>query len=111
MIETKLIELRDHATCISAIAVRISPPFRTSIERFLCMRAGIVDNPCVFMASLNGNKKFTADAYDHGDRTWTAAHDYIDKNWNQIQDCRVVDVRFILGETKEPCKSEKGDYL
>jgi hypothetical protein len=50
------------------------------------------------------------DPYDHGDRTWAVAHNHIIENWNAIKDGDVIDVQFILGETKEKKRSEREDY-
>lgn len=46
------------------------------------------------------------DPYDWGDRTMTVAHQYIESNFDQLNNGDVVDVEFILGETSVPKRSE-----
>lgn len=42
------------------------------------------------------------------DRAYPVAHKYIIENWAKLKDGDVVDVQFILGETKAPKVSERG---
>ena len=39
----------------------------------------------------------------------TAAHEWLLKNFDEVDDGAVLDVEFILGETKEPKVSERGE--
>lgn len=45
--------------------------------------------------------------WERSARTFPVAHDYIIKNWEKLRDGDVVDVEFILGETKVPKASER----
>jgi hypothetical protein len=46
------------------------------------------------------------DAFEWGDRTFFNAHQFIEKNWNELPNGALIDVRHILGETDSPCETE-----
>lgn len=135
--ETKLIELRDKSTFISAIAVAltIGPPAaeinsseelaaddaRKERERYLLRRAGYsqerlhqgYDEPYILLTDLTGGRPAQYDAFGWTNRTWSVAHQYLDANWSAIKSGDVIDVQFILGETDTAKRSEQetaGDY-
>jgi hypothetical protein len=104
--ETKIFEVRDAGTFIPVLAVRIRKgecrPGR------LAWRAGY-NQPCILLTPLEGGRKACCDAYDHGGRTLPAAHQHIEAHWDTLEDGALIDVRVVLGEAAEPCKTEVGD--
>jgi len=102
----KTLEIRDAATFIAALAIDINPD--SERQRYLMRRCGYPcdGEPNVILTRLDGNGKATNDPYAWGGRTWPVAHNYIIEHWNELNDGDVVDVQFILGETKTPKVSE-----
>ena len=102
MIEVKRVEIRDRATCIPAIALRVS-----GAEDRILRRAGFGDDRLVILIHLE-RVECRWDAYNWGydPRTMFNAHLWLQRNWDEHEDGGVVDVEFILGETKKPKESE-----
>lgn len=78
-------------------------------ELFLIRRAGYsgeVIHPAVLFGHAQGGK-FEYNPVAWGDRTFQTAHQYICENFNALGSGDVIDVEFVLGETKEPKKSER----
>lgn len=99
--EIKQLEIRDEATCISALAIAIS-----GNDGYLMRRAGY-GSQCIFLVHLSA-KTGTYDPYAWQDgRTMGVAHRHIIENWNSIQNEDVIDVQFILQETKAIAVSER----
>lgn len=134
--QVKLLEVRDRLTFIPVIAVAMLPgPERDWLDvsgaaseaarawqarRWLLRRAGYAEDerhPAIALAHLGasktsdrvGGKTFCCDPYDWCDRTYQTAHIYIEDHWHDLKDGDVVDVEFILGETKEPKRSERAE--
>lgn len=104
--QTKLLEIRDVATMIPALAVRIEP--ENEAQEFLARRAGYGEPYCLVMLTfLTGGRKAEYDPFNWGDRTMTTAHQFIEQNWDALDDGAVIDVQFILGETVSPKVSER----
>ena len=105
--QVKALEIRDEGTFIPALAVDMNPT--NDEQRYLLRRCGYPcdDRPNVIVTRLDGSGKATNDPYDWGGRTWPNAHHYIIKHWDELKDGDVVDVSFILGETKAPKVSER----
>lgn len=105
----KLFEIRDRGTYIAAIAIQLAS--RNEAERFMLSRSGYGKHPkdhsrYIMLARLEGGK-ITYDAFAWGDtRTMPAAHNYINQHWDELLTGSVIDVEYILGETKEPKVSE-----
>lgn len=109
----KLFEIRDRATCIPAMAVHLRN--RTPAEFFLLRRAGYSAEQIggreedheryVVLMKLDGERS-TYDPFAWGDRTMHVAHLHIVEKWHTLESGDVVDVQFILGETKAPKVSE-----
>lgn len=97
--EIKLLEIRDKATFIPAMAVRIS-----GSDGYLARRAGF-GNPMVVLTHL-ASMRCAYDPYDWGNRTMTEAHNYIQNSWDALTDHDVVDVEWVLGETRSIKVSE-----
>jgi hypothetical protein len=97
--ESKFFEIRDRMTFIPMLATRIH-----GADSYLVRRAGY-QNHCVILVNLN-DARCRNSQYDWNDRTFSTAHRYILENWDQLESDAVIDVEFILGETKEPKESE-----
>jgi len=114
--QIKFFEVRDFATTIPMCAVRVERfktpawPLRTEMVREdqLLARAGWgQESSAVYMFHLGENPgKVTWDCYTWGDRTRKAVHAHICREWDNLQDGQLLDVRVILGETTEPCETD-----
>lgn len=111
--EVKLLEIRDEATFIPAMAVRLTA--RDEAEMYLLRRAGFATEqiapqyhpePYIILWRLEGGPA-EYDPYNWTNRTMKNAHGFIIDNWRTLQPGQVIDVQFILGETKEPKRSER----
>jgi hypothetical protein len=96
---SKLIEIRDRATFIPALAVKFEA------ER-LAWRAGFGPGCTAVLLVYLAERRAEHDPYAWGDRTLRTAHLYIEEHFDQLRDAEVVDVEYILGETAEPKRSE-----
>jgi hypothetical protein len=97
---SKLFEIRDRATLMPVLAIQISGK-----DGPLAERAGF-DQPQIILIDLE-NSRCNWDEYEwNGARTLPNAHAYIKKHWRDLTDGDVIDVEFILGETKVPKISE-----
>ncbi|MDX2277737.1 MAG: hypothetical protein NW206_19980 [Hyphomonadaceae bacterium] len=111
----KLFEIRDRATCITALAIR--PGFEGCAKgddaraqrRYHLSRCGYDwRNPrSVLLGDMNGRKPFNVDPYDWGDRTWTLAHLHIEQHFDELEDGAVIDVRVLAGEASEPAAPDR----
>lgn len=111
--KTKTFEVRDRNTFIPCIGIKvfgqhslIGPNDPSEKDLYLARRAGYGEAMILFMR-LYGSFKAYYDPYDWGDRTMKTAHSYIQKNWKDLESGSVIDVEFILGETKSPKISER----
>lgn len=103
--KVKCLEIRDRATFIPVIC--IEPVADNDSQRYLLMRDGYGGSDCIIMIDYQC-RGASYDPYDWPDsRTKTTAHLWITQNWDQIADGDVVDVEFILGETKTKKISER----
>lgn len=104
----KTIEVRDAATFIPVLAVKLEPECEE--DRYLLARAGYGTNPerqgeYVLLLRLDGPHY---DPYSHGTaRTLAVAHEWLIANFDLARPGEVVDVQFLLGETAEPKRSER----
>jgi len=106
MIEVKLLEIRDAATTIPALAIRV----RGGAEEPILHRAGFGTDAQVLLIQLEG-MKVEYDPYSwKGARTMPQAHEFIRTNWNDIVPYDVIDVEFILRETSSRKTPEIGDW-
>lgn len=101
----KTFEVRDSATFIPIVAI-LCQTQTNERDDYLMRRAGYGNAPCVLITKLSGGRS-EYDAYSWGDRTMTCAHHYIEKNFNALETGAVVDVEFILNETRQPKISEQ----
>lgn len=111
--ETKTFEIRDRATFIPAIAIRLSPSCEE--DRYLLARAGYGraaedQGEYVLLGRIAGGEdmRFNHDPYAWGmSRTMVYAHEHIRKNWASLVSGQVICVEHLLGERPEPKKSER----
>ncbi len=112
--QAKALEIRDEGTMICALAVDMNPQTNVGhifkAQHYLLRRCGY---PCdgrpnigITHLSADGDP-FRNDYYSWGGRTFPVAHKYIIEHWAELKDGDVVDVQFILGETKAPKVSER----
>lgn len=102
----KVLEIRDSMTFIPVVAINTES--HSEGQRYLLKRAGYADDGhTVILVNLN-DCRASNDPYDWaGSRTMQTAHAYIEKHFADLIDGDVVDVEFILGETKTPKTSER----
>jgi len=107
--EVKCLEIRDRMTFLPVICIRPVP--ENEGQRYLLRRDGYcgdADETCVIMVDAQCRRGAQYDPYSwSGNRTHTVAHHYIQDRWHDLKDGDVVDVEFILGETKAPKVSER----
>ena len=113
--EVKLFEIRDSATFIPVMAVRLAPT--SGQESYLLSRAGYGLTPgdqseYILLWRIAGEvQEATCDPYqwpgNPGVRTLPQAHQHIINNWSELASGDVIDVEFILSETTERKVSER----
>lgn len=109
--EVKLIEVRDAATFIPALAIRLGSEIEA--ERYLFGRAGFGTSPIgqgtyIILIRLEDSEAH----YDPQDwrglaRTMPEAHRELLSHWADYQSGDVLDVQFVLGEKAEKKVSER----
>ena len=106
--KTKLFELRDKGTFIPIIATLMAKPANEA-EAYLLRRAGYSIGPddhwLVLLDRLEGGHS-DYDPKRGGPRTYPVAHQYIQDHWPELVSGQVIDVEFILNETRHPKVSE-----
>lgn len=113
--DVKILEIRDVATTIFVMATALF--YRDESERYALRHAGfgreqIVGpvtgvEPYVIVTKLHdADSRYDAFRWDNR-RTMTTAHRYIIEHWTDLKSGDVVDVEFILGESKSPKVSER----
>lgn len=103
----KLIEIRDRATMIPAMAIKMVS--NIPAQRALLATSGYAQEPpsqCFILLVQLARATAQYDAYEWGDRTMCAAHQWIENNFSKIENGDVVDVEYILGETNQKKTSE-----
>jgi hypothetical protein len=109
----KIVEIRDRATFIPALAVRMIPDGID--EKFLFNNIGYFSNskPCILLISLEApwSSARCSNEWRVGGRTMHEAHKWIEQNWDSIVHCQVVDVEHILKEVDKPCDSCREDEI
>jgi hypothetical protein len=117
MIEVKLFEVRDRGTLIPMLAMRVSALHsgkdwheqdcdELKVVKLIA-RAGFGESGSIAMLHL-GEPKYgwRFNAYDWRDRTFHAAHLYVEQHWDELRSGDLIDVRVVLGEARLPCESE-----
>lgn len=110
---TKTFEIRDKATFIPVLAIKLRPGCEP--DRYLLARAGFgrssaqQDEYVMVVKIDGGDGKAVTDVYDWSgvSRTMRVAHDYIIKHFNELNSGEVVCVEYILSERDTPKISER----
>jgi hypothetical protein len=113
--KVKALELRDTGTFIPILCVDMNPTRMGTGDytttRYLLRRCGYPcdGRPKIIMTRLDGDGYATNDPYAWPGpaRTYAVAHKWIIAHWWEIHPGDVIDVEFILGETKEKKRSER----
>lgn len=110
----KFFEIRDRATFIPVYAFRARPITPgNEAERYLLARTGygpLGDSECVIMGRLEGGYYSHCDAFGWNSRTLTTAHLHLENHFDELPTGSVLDVEYILGETKTAKISERIAY-
>ncbi len=109
--KTKTFEIRDRATFIPALAVKLCSDGNEE-DKYLLRRAGLDRDTSyhILLSHLqNGESHYDCYKWKNSPlvRTMPVAHQYIEKHFDELETGSVIDVEFILGETTEIKKSEK----
>ncbi len=113
---TKTFEVRDAGTFMPVLAIRLGSSEER--DRYLMARAGFgtssfIQRGYILIHPLCYNEC----SYDsffwlkNGTRTLHVAHQFILKNFDELDTGAVIDVQYILGETETPKKSEQVEDL
>lgn len=113
--EVKLIELRDRATFMPMMAVKLESA--EDREIYLLRRAGYdrdqvlegsTQEPYIIFIKLDGVEA-QYDPYQWATRARTVpeAHRYLIEHWSEVSSGDVIDVEFLLGEKPAPVQSEQ----
>ena len=105
--KAKVFEVRDRATMIPVMAVKLAPARTT--ESQLLLRAGFGHDPSGYVITFNvdgGEGQFACNTYDHKGRTMQVAHQFIQEHFDELLSGSVVDVEYVLGEVPQPKVSE-----
>ncbi len=117
-IDVKFFEVRDHATLIGVMAVRVYGHDVTNDQiRWLLKWCGWgidpLDGAAVFMLRLNDNGgEGYYDSFKWQDRALREAHWAIRCDWDAYKTGDVIDVRVLLGETEvavDSCRNYGGN--
>lgn len=110
----KVLEIRDHCTMITALAVDVIAIRRTERIDQLLARVGYGDGcPRTILLARLVDTRACSDPYNWGDRTMLRAHLYIADHWEDIDDGGMVDVRQLCctrcgchhaHDSDEPCR-------
>lgn len=106
MIDFKLFEVRDNATCIIVAAFTGEPADQSPQEQWMLGHCGWNENPFCYMTWLEMGQTHYA-WRNWNSRTLSTAHKHIEEHWDELASGDVVDVRYILGETEAPAKSDR----
>lgn len=122
--EVKLFEVRDSMTFIPCIGIKLKARLETDIfgvttnqdlecqdkENYLLKRCAFDKGGeyILFGKLIGGQIVYDFLCWDMSvGRTMRAAHQYVEKHWDKLFSGDVIDIEYILGETKEPKKSER----
>lgn len=100
----KIVEIRDIATFIPALAIKTIGGCPR--EKFIFKQIGYWQ-PCILLISLqtpwfSARSSSEWEKQDMG-RTMGIAHKYIEENFDSIVSLQVIDVEFLKGEKDHPC--------
>lgn len=101
--QVKMIEIRDIATKIAAMAIKTEG--EDDIEKAFFKSGGYGANNVILVRLNPISAEYDAYKWSTA-RTMRVAHEYIRSNFDILPNSAVVDVRVILQEAEEPAKSE-----
>ena len=112
--QVKLFEIRDRATFIPAMAVKLDGNCSDQ-EDWLLRRAGYgmdaANRNYVYLTNLSeGTTQYDPYRWGCCSRTMGSAHRYILDHFDELIPSQVIDVEFILGESTTPKESERKYY-
>jgi hypothetical protein len=101
---SKTLEIRDEGTTLPILVIRLDP--KDEKEKRNLSHAGFGNTAekqsgYFILCKLLNTHQATHDPYDWNSRTMREAHLYISQNFDQLESGSVVDVQYILGETKK----------
>lgn len=116
-----MFEVRDRDTFIPVIATKLSPSSRWNMgiempelkaEKFLLESAGYKDNRAyILLSKIEGGScksNYTPFGWDKNDgRTMFCAHEFIEKNFDSLESGEVIDVEYLLHETKTKKETQR----
>lgn len=106
--EAKMLEIRDAATMIPAMGVRLYS--EDPVQEWYLQKAGLSlpGSYAVLLTHLQtGESHMDPHHWKSAARTMAFAHNYIETNWEGLRDGDVIDVQYLLRETSEPKISER----
>ena len=113
--ENKLIEVRDVGTTLSILFIRLSAG--SVSESFLLSRVGYGRRPQEYIVAIDlihplriWLNPFETRMATQGARTLYSAHEEMTRNWEKYNSGDVLDVQYVLGETRHPKTSERFSY-
>lgn len=101
--KVKMVEIRDAATRIAAIAIKTQG--ETLKEHQLFRMEGFGESSVLLIRPEQQKMCYDPLLWDNR-RTMTTAHRYIQEHFDELPDAAVVDVEYILGESETPKTSE-----
>lgn len=106
-VETKIFEIRDRGTYIPVLVVELATQVVTCPEYYYLSRHGWNSQYPQYLCFRLDNCAAILSEELPLDRTLTTAFKYIAANWLKLLSGAVIDVEYILGETKQPKRSER----
>lgn len=112
--KTKLFEVRDSATFIPVIAIKLGSD--DEAERYLLAESGYgvtaEDQSCyVLVSRLNGGRNaLTYNPLDWDSNTMCQAHEHICEMFDQLESGSVIDVEYLRGVSTRPKISQRFGY-
>ena len=103
--QTKFLEIRDSATFIPALAIKLTAD--DEFGHYLLRRAGFGPNQNYIILHHLESSEFQYYPFSWPNRTMHQAHLYIQDHFDELQSGDVIDVEFILGETMTKKLSER----
>lgn len=104
--KSKMFEIRDDGTTITAIAIKTQPE---DMNEFYHFRRGGWLEDSIILIKTNGEAYCEYDAFSwlkDGTRTMHEAHKYIKEHFDELNNFDVIDIQYILGETDTKKQSD-----
>lgn len=111
MLTTKAFEIRDKMTFIPVMAAKLAkePTMGNWYieEEYLIRRAGYAKDTDYIVVTILTSLESNCDIFKWENRTMRNAHQHILENFDSLKGGEVIDIEYILGETKAPKLSER----